>query len=87
MSEFEQINLTEGADDYGNGTFDVTKVAAMGLDNEKILDLLRNTLQPLGKAMQHVIHEGTGVAVVDMGGKMEIIAIRRASTPAPSKVE
>jgi uncharacterized protein with PhoU and TrkA domain len=77
MSEFEQINLTESPENHGQATFDVAKVVAMGIDNDKILQLLLKTLQPLGKAMEHVIHPNTGVAVVDMGGKLEIIAIRR----------
>jgi hypothetical protein len=77
MSNFEQINLTESPENHGQATFDVVKVVHMGLDNRRILELLQKTLQPLGKAMEHVIHPGTGVAVVDMGGKLEIIAIRR----------
>lgn len=77
MSKFEQINLTESPDNAGDATFDVAKVVEGGLDNQQILDVLLKVLQPLGKAMQSVIHPGTGVAVVDMGGgKMEIIAIR-----------
>jgi hypothetical protein len=77
MSDFEQINLTESAENHGTATFDVAKVAAMGIDNDKVLEMLLKTLQPLGKAMAHLVHPGCGVAVVDTGGKMEIIAIRQ----------
>jgi hypothetical protein len=79
MSQFEQINLTENPEDpksVGTATFDARKVAAGGLNNAQILEVLLKTLSPLGKAMQHIIYPGTGVAVVDTGEKMEIVAIR-----------
>lgn len=77
MSKYEQINLTEDPDSAGGATFDVAKVVQHGMTNEQILEVLLKVLQPLGKAMPPIIRPGTGVALVDVGGKMEIIAIRQ----------
>ena len=80
---YEQINLTENPDDpesVGTATFDPHKIAQGGLDNFQILEVLGKTLRPLGKAMHGIVRPGTGIAVVETGGKMEIIAIREVKT-------